>query len=187
MKKLIFFIISLTLLSCQKYELESTPNLTGGKWILTDYEVTVISSISEVKVVKTDTICITSFNLQQVVGNNVVMRQDYITTAVDRRFIKGKTTWEFDSNNKELYCDYLQMPGKSKPNPLWVDVSLYNKNLEILNTANGAVTNYSFKSNDVGYLRNLTLLSPPIVTDLYLSNGTRDKAVTVRVTLYFMR
>ena len=52
MKKLIFFIISLTLLSCEKYELETTPKLTGGKWILVDYDVTVISSISEVKVIK---------------------------------------------------------------------------------------------------------------------------------------
>ena len=115
------------------------------------------------------------------------MKQDYLATAVDRRFIKGKTTWEFDGNNKELYCDYSQMPGNPKPTPFWVEMSLYNRNLEILNTTTGAVTNYSFKSNDMGYLRNLTLLSPPIVTDLYLSNGTRDKAATVRITLHFMR
>lgn len=187
MKKLILFIISLTLFGCEKYELESTPKLTGGKWILVDYDVTIISSIGEVKVIKTDTICTTSFNLQQVVGNNVIMKQDYLTTAVDRRFIKGKTTWEFDSNNKELYCDYLQMPGTPKPNPLWVEMSLYNRNLKIFNTTNGGVTNYSFKSNDMGYLRNLTLLSPSIVTDLYLSNGTRDKAVTIKIILHFMR
>jgi hypothetical protein len=56
-----------------------------------------------------------------------------------------------------------------------------------MNTTNGAVTNYTYRANDVGYPRTLTLLSPPIVTDLYMSNGARDKAATVRVTLYFMR
>jgi hypothetical protein len=187
MKKLLLFL-SLLLSGCQVYELPNeTPRLTGGKWVLSNYDIVVINSISNVKVIKNDTVCINAFNGQSYVSGNVLMKQFYNQTAKDRRFVIGKTTWEFDSNNKELYCDYLQMPGTPKPNPLWVDMSLYNRNLEILNTTNGAVTNYSFKSNDVGYLRNLTLLSPPIVTDLYLSNGTRDKAATVRVTLHFMR
>jgi hypothetical protein len=33
----------------------------------------------------------------------------------------------------------------------------------------------------------MDVLSPPIVTDLYLSNGKRDKAVTVQILLHFMR
>jgi hypothetical protein len=79
------------------------------------------------------------------------------------------------------------MPGIVKPNPFTVDLSIYDKNLAIYNTTNGAVTNYTYRVNDVGYPRTLTLLSPPIVTDLYMSNGSRDKAATVRITLYFMR
>ena len=79
------------------------------------------------------------------------------------------------------------MPGVPRPDPFWVNLSLYDKNLEILNTTNGSVTNYTYRANDVGYPRTLTLLSPSIVTDLYMSNGTRDKAVTVKITLYFMR
>jgi len=187
MKNLIFIIGVILLTGCEKYELESPPKLTGGKWILTDYDITVTSSISNIKVNKTDTVCITSFSLQQVTDSGVVMRQDYNGTAKDRRFIKGKTTWEFDSNDKQLYCDYVQMPGVPEPEPFFVNLSIYDKNLEIMNTSNGAVTNYTYRANDVGYPRTLTLLSPPIVTDLYMSNGTRDKAATVRITLYFMR
>lgn len=191
MKKILVIFLIPFLFGCEKYELISPPSLSGGKWILTDYDVTVISSISDVKVIKTDTVCITSFNLQQVTDSGVIMKQDYKNTQVDRRFIKGKTTWEFDgsgnTNFYELYCNYNQMPGVPKPNPFTVNLSLYNKNLAIYNTTNGGATNYTFRSNDVGYTRTLTLLSPPIVTDLYLSNGTRDKAATVRITLHFMR
>lgn len=187
MKNLIFIIGVVLLTGCEKYELESSPKLTGGKWILTDYDITVISAISDVTVVKNDTVCINSFSLQHVDSGGIVMRQDYNGTSLDRRFIKGKTTWEFDSNDKELYCNYTQMPGVPRPNPFWVNLSLYDKNLEILNTTNGSVTNYTYRANDIGYPRTLTLLSPSIVTDLYMSNGTRDKAVTVKITLYFMR
>ena len=187
MKNLIFIIGVIFLTGCEKYELESPPKLTGGKWILTDYDIAVTSSISDVTVVKNDTVCINSFTLQHIDSGRIVMRQDFNGTALDRRFIKGRTTWEFDSNDRELYCDYTQMPGVPRPDPFWVNLSLYDKNLEILNTTNGSVTNYTYRANDVGYPRTLTLLSPSIVTDLYMSNGTRDKAVTVKITLYFMR
>jgi hypothetical protein len=115
------------------------------------------------------------------------MKQNFQQTATDRRFVKGKTTWEFDSNNNELYCDYLQGPWSIKPEPFWVKMSIYNQTLQISNHTNGSVTNYTYRANDIGYPKNLTLVSPPITSDLYLSNGTRDKAVTVRVTLYFSR
>jgi hypothetical protein len=169
------------------YQLESPPKLTGGKWVLTDYEISVNSSISDAKVIKNDTVCISLFNLQQINGNNLVLKQDFNRTAIDRRFVRGKTTWEFDSNNTELYCNYIQMLGKVKPDPFWVSLSLINNNLKVMNTSNGSVTNFTYRTNDVGYPRTLTLLSPPIITDLYMSNGTRDKAVTVVITLYFMR
>lgn len=187
MKRFLVFLVIPFLFGCEKYELETPPSLNGGKWILTDYDITVISSISPVKVIKTDTVCISSFNLQQITDNGVIMKQDYNRTAKDRRFIRGKTTWEFDSNNSQLYCDYTQMIGVPKPEPFWVNLSNYSKNMEITNTTSGSTTNYTFQANDVGYSRTLTLLSPAIVTDLYLSSGTRDKAVTVRITLHFMR
>ena len=177
----------LFLSGCEVYELQSPPKLTGGKWVLTDYEISVNSSISDVKVIKTDTVCISLFNLQQIDGNNLILKQDFNRTAVDRRFVRGKTTWEFDSNNTELYCNYIQMLGKVRPDPFWVNLSLVNNNLKVMNTSNGSVTNFTYRTNDVGYPRTLTLLSPPIITDLYMSNGTRDKAVTVVITLYFMR
>ena len=188
MKKFITFLIVFTLLGCQKYEQYSPPKLTGGKWILTNYEIVDVSSISPVTIIKNDTVCIGSFNLQTITGNNVQMKQDYQSTTLDRKFIKGKTTWEFDSNNTQLYVNYLQMPGVIKPEPYWVTLDSYRGNLKIMNSSTGSVTNYTVRqTQDVGYPTTMTLLSPEITTDLYLSSGTRSKAVTVRVTLYFSR
>jgi len=53
----------------------------------------------------------------------------------------------------------------------------------------GAVTNYSYEANAQGanYPTEFVLLSPEIVSDLLLSNGMRDKAVTVQVLLKFRR
>lgn len=187
MKKFISVLFIFTLFGCERYELQSPPKLTGGKWIFTDYEITVISAISPVTIIKNDTICINSFNNQSFVSGGVLMKQIFQQTATDRRFVKGKTTWEFDSNNNELYCEYLQGPWSVKPEPFWVRMSIYNQTLQISNSTNGSTTNYTYRANDIGYPKNLTLVSPPIMSDLYLSNGTRDKAVTVRVTLYFSR
>jgi hypothetical protein len=191
MRRFLVFLIIPILFGCEKYELESPPNLGGGKWIFTNYEITIISSIPQGVIIKNDTICVSSFGEQSFISGEILMRQNYESTQKDRRFIKGITTWEFDgpaqSNVYGLFCDYTQIPGTQKPDPFWTELSIYNKNLEILNTTNGSVTNYTYRVNDVGYPRTMELLSPPIVTDLYMSNGSRNNSVTVRVTLYFMR
>jgi hypothetical protein len=128
MKNLIFIIGVVLLTGCEKYELESPPKLTGGKWILTDYDITVINSISDVTVVKNDTVCINSFTLQHIDSGRIIMRQDFNGTALDRRFIKGRTTWEFDgpaqSDVYGLFCDYLQTPGTMEPNPFRAVLSI---------------------------------------------------------------
>ena len=74
-------------------------------------------------------------------------------------------------------------------NPYWVNMSGYTRNISISNVENGGVTNYTFETNTVGVNppKILKLLSPEIVTDLYVDGGKRDKGVTVRVLLTFMR
>lgn len=193
MRRFILFLVIPLLFGCEKYELESPPNLSGGKWILSNYEIIPISTISPITIIKNDTICINSFNEQSFVSGGIRMKQNYLSTQKDRRFIKGRTTWEFNGTSQStfygLFCDYTQMVGTPQPTEpdAHVDLTVYSKNMLNYNTANGSNTNYTYTCNDVGYPRTLTLLSPPIVTDLYMSNGTRDKAVTVRVMLYFMR
>lgn len=189
-RNFIFLLFSLLFLGCQKYEQYSPPVFSGGKWIFTGYDVSVISAISSTQVIKSDTICINSFNNQSFISGNISMKQNFDQTSLDRRFIKGVTTWEFDGTAQSvrfpLYVNYVRMVGSIKPENVYA--TLYGNRMEIMNMNNGSTTNYTISNtqNDA-YATTLTLLSPPIVTDLYLSNGTRDKAVTVRVSLYFSR
>jgi len=191
-RNLIFLSLAMFFWGCQKYEMISPPTISGGKWIFTGYDISLVSAISPVSIVKNDTICINSFNNQSFISGNVSMKQNYDQTSIDRRFVKGITTWEFDgtaqSTRFPLYVNYVQMVGSTKPENVYATFDLYYNRLEVMNMNNGSSTNYTISNTqNVGYANTLTLLSPPIVTDLYLSNGTRDKAVTVRVSLYFSR
>ena len=191
MKKLIGLIVlmfTLFISGCEPpYSQPSEIHLTGGTWIFTDYQIVVIRAISNVTVIQNDTICINAFGEQTFVSGGILMKQHYTSTAIDRRFIKGVTKWEFDMSSSYLYCN------NDFKNYFTVDYPGYMKKEKdemcINNPSNGAVTNYSFTTDALGanYPRKLTLVSPPIVSDLLLSNGMRDKAVTVQVILTFMR
>ncbi len=196
MKTLFYVLIMVFLMGCEKYEEVSEPILYmgGGKWVFIDYDVVIVSSESEVQVIKNDTICINSFNDQSTVSGGTLMSQNYEKTAKSRRFIKNQTQWEFDGYH--LFCEWLNQPGGQKPShePFWVSYptnGLYVNytRMSILDQTLGLKTDYSFKTNNVGVAppNQLILISPEIVTDLYLSNGTREKAVTVKVILTCMR
>jgi hypothetical protein len=196
MKNLIYLIISILLIGCQKYEHESEPSIFmgGGKWVFIDYDVVVINSHNNVEVLKNDTICINSFSDFSLVSGGLQMSQTYNNTSITRRFIKNKTMWEFDSFH--LYCDWLNMGGGQIPShePFWVTYprnGLYKNytKMSILDHTIGLKTDYTFETNNIGVSppTKLTLISPEIVTDLYFSNGGNEKAVTVRIILKFIR
>ena len=191
MKKLLFILAFIPLLfGCEEffyYDEISEPHLTGKPWTFVDYHIQVISSISDVEVTLNDTVCINAFGLQRIVDGGILMQQDYNSTPVDRRFIKGETMWEFDDNSFTVYINGntdVRFP-VTFPNYMMKE---YDK-MKVSNPLNGAVTNYSYDANAQGanYPTEFVLLSPDIVTDLYLSNGMRDKAVTVQVMLIFRR
>jgi len=198
MKKLILLFCLPLFWGCEKYELITPPVITGGKWVFYDYEIVPITTISPYQIIKHDTICINSWNNQNFVSGNIIMRQNYQVTAKDRRFIRGKTTWEFDGTVGSpfyyLSTDFINFGGTFQPshNPFDVELIYRQDKMSVYNTENGGITLYTYefndyKSNGVTPVNKMTLLSEPIVTDLYLSHGTRDKAITVKVLLKFMR
>jgi len=121
------------------------------------------------------------------------MKQDYNNTDISRRFVRNNTQWEFDGYY--LYCDWIYTPGGMKPahEPLWVSYpNMYYLNynrMSILDNTSGTVTNYTFETNNMGVHppNELILVSPEIVINLYSSGGARDKAVTIKVILTFLR
>lgn len=191
MKKIFLVFLCFSFWGCEKYAQYSIPRFTGDKWLFYDYDIIVTNAINNVSVIKTDTVCINAFNEQSFVSGQFLMKQNYEKTALDRRFVKNKTMWEFGSNNYHLYCDFMYKDGGLRPShePFWSSVYPVSQFLEIQNNQTGGRTVYTYEANNVGAFppSKLTLLSPPIVTDLYYSNGSRDKAVTVRVMLKFMR
>ena len=201
MKKLLLsLVVILSFISCDiiKDEDNYSPKIYmgGGKWIFYDYDVIIISSTSQVDVVKNDTVCINSFSQESLSNGTFLMKQNYNVTSKDRRFIKGKTTWEFDGSH--LYCEFGNTGYSLAPThePYYVnyvgDNYLSNdySHMKIDNVENGVTTNYTFETNSSGGVAppsKMTLLSPDIVTSLSYSNGSRDKAVTVRILLKFIR
>lgn len=177
----------------ETYTQLSEPKLTGGKWIFNSYDIVPIRAIADVTIIKNDTVCINSFDEQSYTNKGILMKQNYQSTPIDRRFIIGFTKWEFDDNNYSLYCDFSN--GGSTPlHPRFpvtfsnYMMSEYDK-MTVDNTKVGCSTTYTFETNTTGanYPTKLILLSPEIVTNLYLSDGRRDKAVSVRILLKFMR
>jgi hypothetical protein len=199
MKQLFSFLIGILLISsitsCERYEEVSEPTsyMGGSKWTFIDYDIVIVSAIGPVTVIKSDTICINSFNNQSFVSGGILMSQNYKQTSIARRFIKNKTQWEFDGYH--LYCDWIVTPNGMGPShePFWVSYpKWYYENysiMQISDLSTGSKTTYTFKTNNYGAAppSQLILESPDIVTDLYSSSGERQKAVTVRVILTFMR
>jgi hypothetical protein len=190
MKKLSLLIFLPLLVSCEKYVQISEPSI-AGKWVFYDYDISIVSSPSDIKIVQDDTVCINNFGLQKQVGDFIYMKQDYSNTSIDRRFIKGKTTWDFDGPNQSTFYPLLV---DDKKVGSWVNfVRPYFENqytsLEVSNDKIGDVTNYTFNVSGLAqnYSRKLTLISPVISTDVFLGANKREKAVNVRIMLYFMR
>lgn len=196
MKKLLLVLLSLPFFGCEKVELPSEPSV-AGKWYFDDYTVTIVQSLSKVQVIKSDTICINNFGDQSFVSGGVLMKQNYNKTSIDRRFIKGVTTWDFDGPSQSTFFPlrvnnsfndeiYVKFPRPYLPNKYG---DYIQTEMVVSNHMNGNETNFTFTTDKfgAGYSRVMTLTSPNISTDLYLSNGIREKAVTVFVTLTFRR
>lgn len=185
MKKLLILIPFLW--GCEKIEFPSQPSV-AGEWVFTDYYITNRSG-NPFQVIPSDTICIIGFNDQSFVSGGILMKQNYNNTPIDRRFIKGQTIWNFSGSYGSTYFplhinhskDYFDADFRRA-----INVREYS-HLVVMN--NNIPTNYTFSTDGIGaaYSRKLTLMSPIISTDLYYSDGRREKAFDVTVTLIFMR
>ncbi len=190
MKKILLIFTLFLFWGCEKIDFVSEPSI-AGRWIFTDYHVVKISSISPIDIIKNDTICINAFNNQSFVSGGVLMKQNYNQTSPDRRLVIGDI-WEFDGAPKATSYD-LYVTNNTRRDELKADFPrpyLANEysDLYVKNLTNGSYTSYTFSTDAMGSLaKKLTLTSSPITTDLYLSTGMRDKAVTVVVILRFTR
>ena len=196
MRKISLFISLILLFGCEKYvgnETSITPPSVAGKWYFSNYYVTRVQSLGRLEIIPNDTICINNFGTQSFVSGNVLMKQNYQQTSIDRRFIKNVTTWDFNGPTGAFYfplgIDDINDIGVDArfPKPYLPNIKYNNiyTSMEISNGNNGVTTNYTFITDKfgAGHSRIMELTGPNISSDIYLKNGVREKAVTVFVTL----
>lgn len=108
MKKISLLCVLSFMFSCVVYEEPTNPAeyMSGGKWLFYDYEIAIISAVSSATYIKSDTVCVDSFNDVIFNAQTVTMKQRYGLTPIDRRFIVGRTIWEFDGY--QMYCDFCR-------------------------------------------------------------------------------
>jgi hypothetical protein len=195
MKKILLLIPFLW--GCEKIEFISQPSV-AGEWVFTDYIVTVEppggSESSQgsrmiVQVIPNDTICVNSFSEQSFVSGGILMKQNFNLTPIDRRFIKGQTRWNFSGSYGSTYFPLHINFSKNYLDANFLLKTNMREYSHLVITNNNIPTNYTFFTDGIGtqYSRKLTLISPTISTDLYLSDGRREKGVNVKVTLIFTR
>ncbi len=195
MKKILLLIPFLW--GCEKIEFISQPSV-AGEWVFTDYIVTVEppggSESSQgsrmiVQVIPNDTICVNSFSEQSFVSGGILMKQNFNLTPIDRRFIKGQTRWNFSGSYGSTYFPLHINFSKNYLDANFLLKTNMREYSHLVITNNNIPTNYTFFTDGIGtqYSRKLTLISPTISTDLYLSDGRREKGINVKVTLIFTR
>jgi len=159
MKKLLFLLLIPLLFGCDPYIEYIDPHLSGGVWTFFDYDI-ITETIPPELIYETDTICLGGLN--------------YRFTPIDKRFIKNQTKWEFDDNSFSLYCDESRIRFDVIYPPYTIDeIEINNLRYEyMINTA---------------YPSRLMLLTPSVISDLYLINGNEIRGVSVQILLKFKR
>jgi len=187
MKKLIFFIISLTLLSCEKYDEISNPQLNlNGRWDVIDVKVIIdkVNYGSSVKVVNDDKAAVINFLVQGVNSKGELMlTQDYYGTIINRRFDESSTKWEFDYYNLRISDD------KSDE---WMTINfpcVYCTEKNIIETDHkGQKTRYTFSTDTYGAMpsNTLKLTSQVFYTNILINGNQYEKAIEshLEVTLH---
>lgn len=168
--------------------------LSGGQFIFYDYDVIPISKVDGVSYLKSDTISLNTVNGEAIVSGFQTMKDYYLNSPQDLRFIIGKTIWEFDSYH--LYCNFtMTSRGISIGEPCWIGfpqnfLTREHEGIIIYNAYNDNIkTYYDFETNNIGVFppSKLHLITRELTTDICLDDSTIQENVKVKVMLKFIR
>jgi hypothetical protein len=204
MRKLISILVVFTLFGCEKYELETYAPLilNGGQWMLSDYEIKIIScqgcndarDLDKIEVVKTDSVGLQSFKFKQVTDSTITLTQDFTKTPLSRLFILDRngiksTKWEFETYELSTFFN-----GNRGIKNCWVsynsDTRMTINDMKQIGdrpVVSTSWTYYTEKKQGVRPRELLILLSPAVTTDVLIGNRATDKLITYKLQLVFMR
>jgi hypothetical protein len=191
MKKLIFFIISLTSLSCQKYDEISNPQLNlNGRWDVVKVKVLIdkVNFSSHVTVLSESEASVGNFYVKQILKDGtLLLSQDFKGTPIDKRFSVDKTTWDFQYNQLRIYEDNQNITNNDY---IFVDFPCTYCTKKTIMEWNylGGETRYTFLYDTYGAMpsNELILTSQSFYTDIKLGSNTYDKAIEshLEITLH---
>jgi hypothetical protein len=191
MKKILLLLLVLSLVSCQKYDEVSNPQLNiNGRWDVVKVKVVIdkVNFNSHVTVLSENEASVGNFYVKQILSDGtLLLTQDFKGTSVDKRFSLDKTTWDFQYNQLRIYED-----NKNVTNNDYIFVGFpctyCTKNTIMEWNYLGSETRYTFSSDTYGAMpaNELLLTSQSFYTNIKLGNNTYDKAIEshLEITLH---
>lgn len=187
MKRLFFFLLTILLIGCEKYELPSDPQLNlNGRWDVVDVRVIIdkVNYGSNVQVINDDKAAVTNFIVQGVNSDGELMlTQDYYSTIINRRFDELSTKWEFDYNNLRVTDD-----GSDEWMRVWFPCTYCKEQTVIETDYMGEKTRYTFSVDTYGAMPSnvLKLTSQVFYTNILINNNQYEKAIEshLEITLH---
>jgi hypothetical protein len=182
MKNLIFIIGVIFLTGCEKYELESNPQLNlNGSWGVVDVKVVIdkVNYGSGVSVLNDTMGTVYGFTVDHInPDGTLVLTQNFNQASEDRRFIENNTTWDFDYNQLRIFEN-----GRNVVVGEYIFTTLpclYCTKRTVLEWRyKGNLTRYTFSTDTYGAMpsNELILTSQEFVTNIMLGGHTYDKAI----------
>lgn len=191
MKKILLLLLVVSLVSCQKYEDFSNPQLNiNGRWDVVKVKVVIdkVNFNSHVTVLSENIAAVTNFYVKKINNDGtLLLSQDFNSTSVDRRFDIDKTTWDFQYNQLRIYEN-----NKNMVNDDYIFVGFpctyCTKNTIMEWDYMGNKTRYTFSNDTYGAMpsNEMILTSQSFYTNIKLGNNTYDKAIEshLEITLH---
>lgn len=197
MKKLILLVIIPLIYGCEKYELESNPQLMlNGRWKVTD--VKVVMNEVDYSTFNNTMGAVSSFSVHHINPNGtLVLTQNFDETSIDRRFIENNTIWEFDYNRLMIFENGRNVvddngDGICEPKE-YIFATLpctYCTKRTILEwNYLGIKTRYTFLTDTYGAMpsNELILTSQEFVSNIMLGGNTYNKALISHLVITLHR
>ena len=190
MRTALGLILLVFLMSCEKYEMFSNPQLNiNGKWKMTSvtaiYNTTLTDSI---KILPSDYYALTPFRVVTTQNNFIQIKND-TTNVKGCFFYKVGYTWEIDYNRLIIKTNQNKIVGDYS---IWYGDQYYSPNtfsLRDFNTNEPIPGVWYFKQNGKGANPSgtLELSVPEIWLDIFGSQRSFQKAINQSIVVSFLR
>jgi hypothetical protein len=175
------------LTGCEKFEMESNPQLNlNGRWDVVEVDVVIdkVNYNSEVIVLDDDRAAVSNFFVTGVTENNeLLLSQDFENTIINKRFDESTTQWEFDYNSLRVSDDI-----SDETMNVWFPCTYCTESTIIETDYRGSKTRYTFSIDTYGAMPSnvLKLTSQVFYTNILIGGNQYDKAIEshLEITLH---